>query len=297
MGEYDFQIIANLMAGHGEARFKLDKLKVFLDHNQATYRVLAIEKPTPISLLPVDGRTRIKKAVICLGGDGTISETVGYIMNHGIKAPLAVIPTGTANIIATTLGINKSSDFDFLLTDKTGQLDIGVAQYANNEIHFFLLGFGLGFEEKFLKLAKDKLKSKFGVLTYLLAALTELLSLKSFPVTINHKPFKVSLLTALNLQPRVFKHFPLFGWPEIKSDDRLLNLYFVEYKNYLQALLGTLAFHVLGQKNLGLVKTLSSPSFVLDSNMLVGTQLDGELQGNLPVEISLHEEKIKFLTG
>lgn len=295
MGEYDFQIIANLMAGHGEAQIKLEKLKIFLDRNKATYRVLAIEKPTPISKLPADGRTKIKKAVICLGGDGTVSETVGYILNHQIKTPLAVIPTGTANIIATTLGINKSSDFDFLLAGRTGQLDIGVAEYANNEKHYFLLGFGLGFEEKFLKLAKDKLKSKFGVFTYLLAALTELLSLKKLSISINDKPVQVCLLTVLNLQPKIFKHFPLFEWPEIKSDDGLFNLYFVEYKNYLQALFGTLVFHILGRKNFGLVKTLSAPSFVVNSDSLISTQIDGELHGNLPVKIFLHEEKIKFL--
>lgn len=295
--EYDYQIIANLLAGKGEARQKLEALEAFLKNAGQSYRVLAIDKPTPISLLPADGRTRIKKAVVCLGGDGTISETVGYILNHGIKAPLAVVPTGTANIIATTLGINKYSGFDFLLAGRTGQLDIGIAEYANNEKHFFLLGFGLGFEEKFLKLAKDKLKSKFGMFTYFLAALTELLSLKKLSIFINDKSFNVSLLTVLNLQPRVFKHFPLFKWPEIKSDDGILNLYFVEYKNYLHALFGTLAFHILGRNNFGLVKTLSAPSFVINSDSLVSTQIDGELHGNLPVKISLFRERIKFLTN
>lgn len=299
MKNYDFQIIANLMAGKGEARKKLVDVEEFLEAHGKTFRSLKIEKPTPISQIPQDGRTFIEKGLICIGGDGTVSETVGYVLNNKINIPLAVIPTGTANIIATTLGINKSADFDFLLAGKTGQLDIGVAEYANNEKHFFLLGLGLGFEEKFLKLAKDKLKSKFGVFTYFLAALTELLSLKKISLSIsdNQKAINtdVSLLTVLNLQPRIFKHFPLFKWPEIKGDDGRLNLYFVQYRNYFQALLGTLAFHLLGRKNFGLVKTLSSPSFVLDSKSLVGTQLDGESHGNLPVKIFLYPKQISFL--
>lgn len=297
--EYDFQIIANLMAGKGEAKDKLESLKKFLDDNGQIYRVLAIDTPTPISQLPSDGRMHIKKGVICLGGDGTVSETVGYVLNNKISAPIALIPTGTANIIASTLNLNTNrQDFEFLLKDSVINVDVGLVEYSN-EKDYLLLGLGLGFEEKFLKLTKEKLKGKFGVFSYVLAAMAELLSLKSIPLKIiadgKEIKVKVCLLTVFNLQPKIFNFFPLFKNGEISGSDGVLDLFYVEYKNYFQALAGTLLFHIFGKRNLGLVKKITAKGIVLEPESIVPTQIDGELRGNLPVRVSLLPKKCTFL--
>jgi len=299
--EYDFQIIANLMAGKGEAGKELERIKNFLENNGQSYRVTAIDTPTPISKIPEDGRIKIKKGVICIGGDGTVSETVGYVLNNKIKVPIALIPTGTANIIAATLGLElKKDSFDFLLKNKLIEVDIGVAEYQN-EKDFFLLGLGLGFEENFLRLTKEKFKSKIGIFSYIFAAASELLSLKKIPLVIENPEIQIKtevcLLTVLNLQPVILAHFPLFKNREIKGIDGVLNIYYVEYKGYFQAFLGTLFFHILGKKNLGLVKEISGKEFSLESPALVPTQIDGELRGNLPVRINLNPQKCIFLTS
>ncbi len=297
--EYDFQIIANLMAGRGEARKELERLKIFLESNGQTYRVTAIETPTLISKIPEDGRTKIKKGVICIGGDGTVSETVGYILNNKIEVPLAILPTGTANIIVATLGLElKKNNFDFLLRSGTKEIDIGVAEYQN-EKNYFILGLGLGFEENFLRLTKEKFKSKIGIFSYIFAATSELLSLKKIPLTIANQEIQIKtnvcLLTVLNLQPVILARFPLFKYKEIKGNDEILNIYYVEHKSYFQAFLGTLFFHILGRINFGLVKEISGKEFSLESPALVGTQIDGELRGNLPVKISILPSSLDIL--
>lgn len=296
---YDFQIIANLLAGRGITEKTLARLKDFLTEHQQSYRVLEVDKPTPISQLPTDGQVQIKKGVICLGGDGTVSETVGYVLNHQVKAPIAVIPTGTANIIATTLGLKKEKiSFDFLLKNKKITVDVGVAEYENQK-HYFLLGMGLGFEERFLKLTKEKFKKKMGIFSYIFAALSELLSLNKIPLTLEvdgkKHSFEVCLLTVLNLKPKILKFFPFFEHEEIKGNDRLHNLYLVEYQNYWQALLGTLAFHLLGQKNFGLVRSFTAKNLVLESKEVCGTQVDGEIRPCLPVKIYFHPQPCFFL--
>lgn len=301
MKVYDFQIIANLLSGNGAAEQALKRLKVFLNKNNLTYRSLEITKPTPISQIPEDGQTHIKKGVICLGGDGTVSETVGYVLNNRIDKPIAIIPTGTANIIASTLKLNtKASSFDYLTQGTTRHVDIGVADYGQ-EKDYFILGLGLGFEENFLRLTKEKLKKKMGVFSYILAALSELLSLKTIPVTIKtqDKDYKlqVCLLAVLNLQPSILKLFPLFRNGEIKRDDGMFNIYYVEYKNYFQALAGTLAFHIFGRKNLGLVKSLCAKAFTLESPGICRTQVDGEPRSCLPVNISFHHKPCYFISS
>jgi len=297
--EYDFQIIANLLAGRGLAGGLLEELKIFLQKNSQSFRVLSVGKPTPISKVPEDGSVKIKKAVICLGGDGTVSETVGYVLDNHLHVPIAVIPTGTSNIISTVLQPKrKTNDFDFILNGRVKQVDVGVADFGS-EKDFFLMVFGLGFEEKFLKLVKEKLKNRLGMVSYLLAALSELLVIKKIPVVIkvNGKEIRkdVALVAVFNLKPILFKIFPLFHDSRIIGDDGILNLYYIEYKNYLQAVLETLCFHFIGVKNMGLVKTISGKNFQITSPVPTGAQIDGELKGNLPVTLSLNEEKCSFL--
>lgn len=318
--QYDFQIIANLMAGKGEAKKQLEKLKDFLEKNKISFNSLEITSPTPISQIPKDGGTKIKRGVICLGGDGTVSETLGYVLNNKLTVPIALIPTGTANIIAGTLGLNCKDNFDFLLGNNIRQISVGVVEYQNekdycesnklvycesNKLVYFLLGLGLGFEENFLRLTKEKFKSILGIFSYILAALSELLSLKKIPVIVQANEFQakinVCLLTVLNLQPKILKHLPLFKDERIKTDDSVFNIYYVEYngsifgKNYLQALMGTLFFHLFGSKNFGLVKQIPGNDFTIDSPIRVGTQIDGELRGTLPVKIFLNDQKASFL--
>ncbi|MGI5826116.1 MAG: diacylglycerol/lipid kinase family protein [Patescibacteria group bacterium] len=292
----DFQIIANLISGSGDAKKTLDKLTAFLDRHNLTYDVLAITKPTPISQLPEDGR--IQKGVICLGGDGTVSETVGFVLNQKVGKPIAIIPAGTANIISSTLGLdNCKNNFDFLLKNNFKKVDIGVAEY-DGEKNYFILGMGLGFEENFLRLTKEKFKKRLGVFSYIFAAISELLSLKKIPIKITHgdeeKSLDICLLTVLNLQPSILKLFPLFKSNGIVCDDRMFNIFYVEYRNYIQAFLGTLLFHLLGELHFGLVKSFCAKEFTLESPGICGTQLDGEIRSCLPVKVSFHSEPSYF---
>lgn len=47
-------------------------------------------------------------AVACVGGDGTLSEVLTGLMQAGVHAPVGYFPMGTANDVATTLGLPKN---------------------------------------------------------------------------------------------------------------------------------------------------------------------------------------------
>lgn len=294
----DFQIIANLMAGKKETDHILESLKRFLDKNNKSYDVLAIDHPMPISKLP-KGDIKVKEAVVCLGGDGTVSETVDFMLNNKLDLPLAIIPTGTANFIAKAFDIaDHNMDFDFLLQKNIKKIDIGQVEYGETK-DYFLLGFGLGFEEKFLKLTKDRFKNKLGIFSYILAAFAELLSLRKIPIKIETLSQQIKMyvcaLLVLNVPTKILNLFPLFKFSSVKEDDGLLSLKYIEYKNYLQALLGTLFLHILGRVNFGQVKTVVGKNFYIESSELVSTQIDGELKGNLPMKISILPSSFTFL--
>jgi diacylglycerol kinase (ATP) len=292
----DYLIVANLMSGKGEAERRMQEVKMTVNSHDESCEIIEIREPKRISKIVLKD-LHINSGVVCIGGDGTVSETVGLMINNEIDVPLKIIPTGTANIIGNTLGVGGDSGNKGDKEEITQKIiDVGLAEYGK-EKEYFLLGIGLGFEEKFIELAKKGLKTKLGPLSYIFTALRELLTIK--PITIklvvDNKTIdaNVALLVAFNLQPKILKAFPLFPYKEIKSDDGLLNVFCVEYRNKFQAILGTLVFHILGRINFGLVKQIVTNNVSITSPLPCRTQIDGEIRGELPVKLNIKSISLK----
>jgi len=294
---FDYQIIANLTSGDGKIEKKLEEVKLFLENHQLSYRLIKIESYFPIDDIFEKEKFVIKKGVICLGGDGTVSSAISYMLNNQIEAPIGIVPVGTANFIASYLKLDcDCRNFDCFLKERVKFFDVGVAEFGKHR-EYFILGLGLGFERDLLHLPQ-KLKKKVGIFSYILNAISKLVSLEktSLDLEMDGKFFQkeVCLLTILNLHPKILRIFPIFKDKRIKSDDGILNLYLVEYRNYLYAFLGTLIFHFLGKNNFGLVKSYLVKNLTVSSNKEIGCQIDGELKGKLPVKISVLNKKVGF---
>ena len=69
--------------------------------------------------------------VIAAGGDGTVHKTAWQLMDSGI--PLAILPLGTANNLARSLGFTESVDeiLQSLHCGKSQPFDVGVARSAS----------------------------------------------------------------------------------------------------------------------------------------------------------------------
>jgi len=298
MNSYDYLIIANFLAGKSLAKEKLEELKSFLERKKSSFKLIKINKPTPISEIKFERSLKITKGVICLGGDGTVSETIELILKQGFNLPIFVIPTGTANFIADSLGINKKINFEKIFKGEIKKVDLGVCQYDGKK-DYFLLGIGLGFEQKFLAMAKEKSKKILGKLSYFLAAFFGLFRLKPLPykLSFNQKTFEfqASMLTILNFKPRALPFLPFFLEKDIKANDGKLDIFYVEHKNILFSFLGIIFFHILGRVNFGLVKRFKTKELILDSPSAQKIQIDGELNGKLPLKISLISEGVRFL--
>lgn len=298
METFDYQIIANLLAGKGLASKKLEELKNFLDGHRLTYRVLEIVKPTPISLIPPDGKTHISKGVICVGGDGTVSETLGYMTKRNINLPIFIIPTGTANFLADNIGVKGDISYDKIMLGIIKKYDLGV--YEDKEKRdFFLIGIGFGFEQKFLELAKQHQKKFLGKLSYFLAAFTELFRLKPvfYQLVIDEKKLNIAstMLSVLNLKPKISPFLPLFPETDINQVDGLLDILYVEHRNFILSFLGILFFHLLGRVDFGLVKRFMAKKIEISSSEKIKSQIDGEIKGELPFKVSVIPEGVKFL--
>ena len=111
--------------------------------------------------------------VVCLGGDGTLSETVSGLMQLDTVPPvLGYIPMGTANDVATTLGLPKvpAKAAAAILEGKPYPLDIGC---MNAENYFtYIAAFGALTDVSYE--TRQESKQALGLLAYLLEGLAAL---------------------------------------------------------------------------------------------------------------------------
>ena len=100
--------------------------------------------------------------VIVWGGDGMVQRCVDVLA--GTKATIGIIPAGTANLLATNLGIPKDlrAAVAIALGSHRRKLDVG---RINGE-HFAVMA-GVGFDARMIAAADGPLKDRFGRLAYI----------------------------------------------------------------------------------------------------------------------------------
>jgi diacylglycerol kinase family enzyme len=97
--------------------------------------------------------------IVVAGGDGTIAEVLTRLPDRSL--PIALLPLGTANNIARSLGIAGTPQelVETWKIDRTHPLDVGMVKASWGTSHF-LEGFGVGLFAEFLKSADKKEKAK-----------------------------------------------------------------------------------------------------------------------------------------
>lgn len=105
-------------------------------------------------------------AVAVAGGDGTLNPLVGCLVDR--KLPLLVLPAGTANDFARSLGMpEEPAELAALVRDgEIAEVDVG---YANDKP--FLNAASIGMTNTISRLQSKERKRKLGVLSYAVSAI------------------------------------------------------------------------------------------------------------------------------
>lgn len=117
--------------------------------------------------------------VILGGGDGTISSAAGALYKY--QLPFAILPLGTANDLAHSLNIpaNLPDAFSTIVNNYRGRINLGKING-----HYFLNAAHIGLGVKVTDELTPEVKKKWGVFSYLKAALAAFKKNRSFRVTI-----------------------------------------------------------------------------------------------------------------
>ncbi len=111
--------------------------------------------------------------VACIGGDGTLSEVLAGLMKVNNPPPVGYIPMGTANDVATTLGLPKNDTVGAakrILTGTKHPFDVG--GFGQDDYFAYIAAFG-AFTEVSYSTPQDQ-KRTLGHLAYVLQGATQL---------------------------------------------------------------------------------------------------------------------------
>ena len=101
------------------------------------------------------------------GGDGTVRRCIDTLVKEDADVELAILPAGTANLLAKALGIPVDLDaaLDVALHGLPRRIDVGV---LNGET--FVVMAGTGFDALMIRDADDGAKERLGRISYVKAA-------------------------------------------------------------------------------------------------------------------------------
>lgn len=134
-------------------------------------------------------------AIVVAGGDGTVNEVANGLC--GRPTPLAVIPFGTANVLACEVGMPRSARaVAAMIADGPARtVHVGV---ANRRV--FLLMAGVGFDAHVVKAMNPALKRRLGGLAYVWAAMRQMgrFGFGPYVVTVDDQPFTAASVIVAN---------------------------------------------------------------------------------------------------
>ena len=141
------------------------------------------------ALLAREAAAETDPLIVVCGGDGTGGEVINGI--GSAAATIAVIPVGTANVLALELGLDTiDKALAAVAASISRPLALGRATTATGERLFSLMA-GIGFDGRVVAAVRSEEKRRFGKGAYLLAALRCLYRWESAPLAVTLEERKV----------------------------------------------------------------------------------------------------------
>lgn len=166
-------LIVNPHAGRGGFRDTLsDVLYIFHRCGWRTMAAFTSGHGDPARIVREQG-ARFRR-VVCMGGDGTLSETVSGIMRmeESVRPELAYIPMGTSNDCAATLGLSRDPAAA-AYTAATGRpIPLDVGRFGEDRFFTYVAAFG-AFTEVSYKTSQEQ-KNTLGWFAYAIDGINRL---------------------------------------------------------------------------------------------------------------------------
>ena len=243
--------------------------------------------------------------VLVAGGDGTINEVLNGMA--GSSVPMAILPGGTANVLAMELGIGKSLNNAAELIPKVSDLSqpvcpcvlervsLGLLTPSGAPARHFLLMAGIGLDAHIVYNLNPALKARFGKFSYWIGGFGSInRKLDEFDVIVNGARSRASFALASRVRN-------YGGDLEIACNACLLDnsfelvLFEGEKANvYLKYFAGVLSRQLGRMKGVTCLRAQHA-SFSAPAGSPIYIQVDGEYAGRLPATVDIVPDALTLL--
>lgn len=279
-------LVVNAQSRKGQDLFESARDKL----EQAGVRLVAAHAVTDPSLLDTVVRQAVADGapmVVVGGGDGSMSGTVDDLVGTGCV--FAVLPLGTANSFARTLGIPLDLDgaIDVIANGQCRRIDLGMI-----DDDYFVNGASLGLSPLIGDTVPHKLKRYLGRLGYLIWALR---------CAINFQPFRLIIDDGANehrmwsTEVRILNG-PFHGGVELSQnagvDSGDIVIQAVVGRSLVRLALDWYSkFFKLRDRNAH-TQEFRGKAFSLDTKPRLRISIDGEVLARTPVQVSIARKAV-----
>lgn len=232
------------------------------------------------------------------GGDGTIHEVVQGLVTAGAidSVTLAVIPAGTANIIASALGISDQDDgFGVATQGETRRLDLGMADGEP-----FVMSAIAGLPAEASAAASSELKERYGTLAFVIEGIQETRAFEGLQIEIEAAAEDGETVwsgEALSLLVGNLRRFNSADG-QANAEDGMFDVLIVEQMPPIEAITEAIEQRFLQQETEHIT---SLTAISLDIASLDGKEvtfsLDGEIRTFKEISISIRPSKLSVRVG
>ncbi|HEU5089696.1 MAG TPA: diacylglycerol kinase family protein [Roseiflexaceae bacterium] len=223
---------------------------------------------------------------VAAGGDGTVSEVANAVAGH--STALALLPVGTANVLARELGI--PIDLQQAVALIAGQHATRAIDAMKVGDRHFVLQIGVGLDSLMIRDTDRESKRRFGQIAYLWTLGTRLLGYQPRRFTVyadgeRRRPRAAQVLIAnggaLGVQS-------LRWGPNITPSDGQIDVCIIGARTLVDYL-GLLWHTLIGQqrRNRNVRYMHAQRSIVVNADRPLPVQADGEIIGETPVQVTV----------
>ncbi len=228
--------------------------------------------------------------VLVAGGDGSMTSVVGAFAHK--DCVLGVLPLGTGNSFAQTLGIAPTLEaaVDTIVSGKIESVDLGIV----NGRHFANFA-TIGLSSTIARSTSNVLKKFLGPVAYAVAGVGPLLRSSSFEanVTWQHNDVRVRTHQIIVANGRYFGFTPIL--PDATIVDGELSLFTTKGCSRWDIARMFVAFHRRRQTTLADAEYFSAPEITVTTTPKQYLDIDGEAFGETPARFSIDQKALRVL--
>ncbi|MCR5260263.1 MAG: diacylglycerol kinase family lipid kinase [Candidatus Gastranaerophilales bacterium] len=261
-------VVSNYNAGRKQAIIHKKILHKFLLQRCQKFKFINIDELVSIDITEYD-------TVFAMGGDGTVSKVVKTLIEkNAADKTVAIIPCGTANLLAAKLGLSLNLKKTLEMFDKNHIKTVDVMEINGL---YSVLRCGLGYDAEIIGKTPQSLKNRFGYFAYFIAGFIFAFRLKpkQYSITYDDKNLETEAVCLIIANAaNMYRNFISVG-NNSETDDGKFDVFVLKARNPVTFFLEFLKIIFGFRVNSSLAEYFRASSMQIKNNWLL-CHIDGE---------------------